>query len=216
MRLNEKLLRLMALDLPIYREIFSRSLGGFLSVALQKEYYGYSGRLRGMTFRQPDGSRPYFVGPDVVVVGRSRIHFSNGVKLFGKNFLHAGNSGFISIGEDTHVDVNTVLYGQGGLHVGKYCAIASGVIVYSQSNQYDVYPEERVIDQPVRYDTVKIGDDVWIGAGAVILPGVTIGDHAIVGAGAVVTNDVQPGKIVAGIPARILAARKMNRRNRGY
>ncbi|MEL6916034.1 MAG: sugar O-acetyltransferase [Pseudomonadota bacterium] len=51
---------------------------------------------------------------------------------------------------------------------------------------------------------ITIGADVWIGGGALILPGVTIGDHAIIGAGAVVTRDVAPGQTVAGNPARPL------------
>lgn len=49
---------------------------------------------------------------------------------------------------------------------------------------------------------IRIGDDVWIGGGAIILPGITIGDGAIVGAGAVATRDVPPGATVAGNPAR--------------
>ena len=51
-----------------------------------------------------------------------------------------------------------------------------------------------------------IGDDVWIGAGALILPGVTVGDGAIVGAGAVVTKDVPAGETYAGVPARSIEA----------
>lgn len=50
---------------------------------------------------------------------------------------------------------------------------------------------------------VEIGSDVWIGAGAIILPGVQIGDHAVVAAGAVVTRDVPVGTIVSGVPARV-------------
>jgi maltose O-acetyltransferase len=49
---------------------------------------------------------------------------------------------------------------------------------------------------------VRIGSDVWIGGGAIILPGVTIGDGAVIGAGSVVTRDVGAGLIVAGNPAR--------------
>jgi maltose O-acetyltransferase len=49
---------------------------------------------------------------------------------------------------------------------------------------------------------VRIGNDVWIGGGAIILPGVTVGDGAVIGAGSVVTRDVGPGQTVAGNPAR--------------
>lgn len=51
---------------------------------------------------------------------------------------------------------------------------------------------------------VTIGENVWIGSGAIILPGITIGDHAIIGAGSVVTRDVASGVTVAGNPARPL------------
>ena len=51
---------------------------------------------------------------------------------------------------------------------------------------------------------IRIGDDVWIGAGAIILPGVTIGEGAVVGAGAVVTKDIPPFAIVVGNPAKII------------
>lgn len=56
--------------------------------------------------------------------------------------------------------------------------------------------------------TVRIGNDVWIAANAIILAGVTIGDGAVVGAGAVVTKDVPPMAVVAGVPAGILRYRK--------
>jgi len=58
------------------------------------------------------------------------------------------------------------------------------------------------------YEPVTIGDDVWICARVVILPGVTIGSHSIVAAGAVVTRDVPPYVIAAGVPARVVAWRK--------
>ena len=51
---------------------------------------------------------------------------------------------------------------------------------------------------------VSIGNDVWIGANAVILPGITIGRHVVVAAGAVVTKDVPPYSLVAGVPARVI------------
>ena len=54
----------------------------------------------------------------------------------------------------------------------------------------------------VRMEGVKIKDDVWIGAGVIILSGVTIGECSVIGAGAVVTKDVEPYTVVAGVPAR--------------
>ncbi|HDZ8876661.1 hypothetical protein J4G66_16215 [Aeromonas dhakensis] len=54
---------------------------------------------------------------------------------------------------------------------------------------------------------IKIGNDVWIGANAIILPGVTIGDGAVVGAGAVVTRDVPDYAIVVGVPAKVIRQR---------
>ncbi len=62
-------------------------------------------------------------------------------------------------------------------------------------------------DQPVRGGRVRIGSDVWIGARATIMPGVTVSDGAIIGAGAVVTHDVPAYAVVAGVPAKILRYR---------
>ena len=63
---------------------------------------------------------------------------------------------------------------------------------------------QRIDEQGVGTKPVVIGDDVWIGANAVILPGVTIGRHCVVAAGAVVTKDVPDNSVVAGVPAKIL------------
>ena len=58
------------------------------------------------------------------------------------------------------------------------------------------------------YKEVAIGDDVWIGAGAIILPGVKVGDHAVIGAGALVREDVSAWAIVGGLPAKVLGDRR--------
>lgn len=58
--------------------------------------------------------------------------------------------------------------------------------------------------RPTRMAPVRIGDNVWIGRGATIMPGVVIGDHSVVAAGSVVTHDVPPRTLVAGVPARVV------------
>ncbi|MCX6501594.1 MAG: DapH/DapD/GlmU-related protein [Microbacterium sp.] len=54
------------------------------------------------------------------------------------------------------------------------------------------------------FGEISIGEGVWVGSGAIILPGITIGDGAVVAAGAVVTRDVDPHTLVGGVPARVL------------
>jgi acetyltransferase-like isoleucine patch superfamily enzyme len=63
---------------------------------------------------------------------------------------------------------------------------------------------KRIDEQGISTNPVVIGDDVWIGANAVILPGVTIGRHCVVAAGAVVTKDVPDNTVVGGVPAKVL------------
>lgn len=107
--------------------------------------------------------------------------------------------------------------------IGKYCSIGHGVVIITHpghnqlSREYRVanYPLARVSAQgfkssyylPEKKNFVRIGNDVWIGINAIILPGVTVHDGAIIGAGSVVTHDVPPYAIVAGVPARVLRYR---------
>jgi maltose O-acetyltransferase len=69
--------------------------------------------------------------------------------------------------------------------------------------------------RPLVGGSVRIGNNVWVGAGAVILKGVTIGDGAVIGAGAVVTRHVGSNEKVAGVPARMIGSRLTVRANNG-
>ena len=101
-----------------------------------------------------------------------------------------------------HVSVNAFvhMWGHGGIIIGNDCLIASHASINSVTHdpRADLY-RDTIIEKEV-----TIGNNVWIGSHAVILPGITIGDNAIVGAGAVVTKDVPAGAIVAGAPAKII------------
>ena len=77
--------------------------------------------------------------------------------------------------------------------------IGPRVQIYTAAHSLDT--QRRVAGDEIA-KPVKIGNNVWIGGGAIILPGVTIGDEAVVGAGSVITKDVAPGDRVAGNPAR--------------
>ncbi len=104
----------------------------------------------------------------------------------------------ISIGNHTHLGENVHLRGGGVISIGDWCQIANNTIVVT-----GVHP----IDGGKYYgrslfNDVRICNNVWIGSGAIILPGVTIGENSVVAAGAVVTKDIQSNTLVGGVPAK--------------
>lgn len=107
---------------------------------------------------------------------------------------------FIGRGVSIAQNVQLGASSKGSITIGDRCAIASGVRIVTATHDPNVLPVSRIgINKPV-----KIGEDVWIGTAAIILPGVIIHDGAIVAAGAVVTKDVPPDCLVAGVPARVI------------
>lgn len=116
---------------------------------------------------------------------------------------HAWVVGEPVVGEGTWIGAFTVIDGSGGLTIGSGCDISSGVQIYTHSSVRRCVSGRRYAE--VERAPVRIGDRVFIGAGAVINMGVTIGDEAVVAAGAVVTRDVAARTLVAGVPARPVA-----------
>lgn len=88
-----------------------------------------------------------------------------------------------------------------GLTIGDHCMIGGGVLICGVNHGHATR-DVPMRQQAFEAEPIAIGRDVWIGMGAIILPGVTLGDGAIVGAGAVVTSDVASGAVVRGAPAR--------------
>lgn len=173
------------------------------------ERTGLESRLRGLSTLGIRHGQRFCVGREVDFICPERMAFGDRVTLFGHAVLNAyGTHGDLRVGSDSHLDHFCVVYAQGGVEIGSQCAIAARVTIYSQSNQYRAEPSLPVIHQPVLFDRVVIGDDVWIGAGAIILPGARIGAHSVVAAGAVVrAGDYEPRSILAGVPARKVATR---------
>lgn len=142
------------------------------------------------------------------LTGRGRISIGARVRLSGKSGFGfgkcLGEAPEIVIGDGTFVGHDCSLIAADSIRIGKNCLIARGVSI----RDFDGHPldaEKRRAGLPTPIEGVQpvmIGDDVWIGAGAIILKGVTIGDRAVVGAGAVVANDVAADSVVVGNPAR--------------
>ncbi len=108
----------------------------------------------------------------------------------------------IRIGEDVFFNFNCVVLDVVAVTVGARTQIGPAVQIYTADHPRDPLLRRTGAEfgRPV-----QIGQDVWIGGGAIILPGVTIGDNAVIGAGSVVTRDIPPHSTARGNPARIAA-----------
>jgi maltose O-acetyltransferase len=109
----------------------------------------------------------------------------------------------IAIGPRTFVNFGCVMLDVAPIRVGAACQVATGVHVVTATHPVDPEPRRRGWEAA---EPVTIGDNVWLGSGAVVCPGVTIGHDTVVGAGAVVTRDLPAGVVAVGVPARVQRA----------
>ncbi len=110
----------------------------------------------------------------------------------------------ITAGDALAINCGTHIDGRGGLTIGNHALIGPNVFIGSSNHALTVSPEAPRLFAGHFPSPVSIGSNVWIGANAVICPGVSIGDNSIIGAGSVVTKDIPANVLVAGNPARII------------
>ena len=109
--------------------------------------------------------------------------------------------GDVVIGDYTRIGLHNTIIGPAT--IGSHVNLAQGITVTALNHNFADL-NKRIDEQGITTNAVTIEDDVWIGANAVVLPGVTIGKHCVVAAGAVVTKDVPPHSLVAGVPAKVI------------
>lgn len=140
---------------------------------------------------------------------RKFFYLLGGLKIGRGSTIHMGARFYdprnIKIGEDTIIGETVVLDGRDKLEIGNHVGFGSEVMVYNSKHDID---DEQF--SPVN-GPVKIGDYVYVGPRAMIMPGVKVGRGAVVAAGAIVTKDVPPFSIVAGIPAQVIGERKLKK-----
>ncbi len=134
------------------------------------------------------------IGDDSWIMSGCRLHVFN-----FRNIAHAG----IRIGRRTFLGEETLMRGQGGITVGDRVLFAPRVQVLAVDHVM-TDPNRPIMDQGITAVGIRIEDGCWIGAGAIILDGVTIGRHACIGAGSVVTADIPPHALAVGAPARVV------------
>ena len=133
--------------------------------------------------------------------------------ILGKLFAEVGENCYIEppfyanwgcnihVGKNFYANFQLTMVDDAGIYIGDSVMIAPNVVI--ATGAHPICPELR--ERVYQYNLpVHIGNRVWIGAGAVILPGVTIGDGSVIGAGSVVTKDIPPGVVAAGNPCRVM------------
>jgi acetyltransferase-like isoleucine patch superfamily enzyme len=138
--------------------------------------------------------------PERLVLG-SDIFIDTGVVLHCGGMDWSPAEGGISIGSRTYVGPNSVLFGGAGIEIGESVLISPCVVITSHQHGFGRIDVD-IRDQPLKFGPVVIERNVWIGAGATILPGIRVGEGSVVGAAAVVTKDVPARTVVVGVPAR--------------
>lgn len=158
-------------------------------------------RLRGMRIGAKSrlGGQMRVIRPRGVALG-ARVEVEHGVY-----FKLVGDDARVTVGDFTFIGALTEIDAALRVTIGAHTLVAPGVFITDHSHNHRT--SLPIDEQGISSAPVAIGDDVWLGAKSIVLPGVTIGDGAIVGAGAVVTGDVAPGAIVAGVPARVIGRR---------
>lgn len=106
----------------------------------------------------------------------------------------------IRLGKHCFINVNCVILDACPVTIGNHCLLGPGVQLYASTHPLNA--ERRRHQQLGK--AVTLGDDVWLGGGVIVCPGVTIGDRAVIGAGSVVTRDIPADVVAAGNPCRVL------------
>ncbi|MDD4851272.1 MAG: sugar O-acetyltransferase [Gemmiger sp.] len=117
----------------------------------------------------------------------------------------------VTIGAGTYINSGLTLIDDGKITIGQGCLLGTGVTLCTTGHPID--PAERAKGSMYSFP-ITIEDGAWIGAGALLLPGITIGRYAVVGAGSVVTKDVPPYTVAAGNPCHPL--REIGERDKMY
>lgn len=139
----------------------------------------------------PDGARPILAD----LLG------SLGDDAHIKPPLYVDYGTFISVGARTFINYNLTALDVAPITIGEDCQIGPNVQLLTPTHPVEPQPRR---DRLEAAKPISIGDNVWLGGGAIILPGVTIGDNSVIGAGSVVTRDIPANSVALGNPARVV------------
>lgn len=193
-------LRTLIREVKDWLEALLALLPGSIGIRLRRAYYGL--RLgncgRGLRLQQYVA----ITCPGSIRVG-DNCFFSSDTRIF------ATPSSLVQIGNNFSANCNVMINcrGSGRIVIGNDVLFGPNVVLRSNNHKY-AQIDVLINDQGMTDGEIIIGNDVWIAAGAIVLPNVHISDGAVVAAGAVVTRDVPAYTVVGGVPARKIGVRE--------
>lgn len=107
----------------------------------------------------------------------------------------------IFIGSGTFINYNLMALDVAAITIGKDCQIGPNIQLLTPTHPIDPKPRRAKLEAA---EPITLGENVWLGGGVIVCPGVTIGDNSVVGAGAVVVKDIPPNSVAVGNPARVI------------
>jgi maltose O-acetyltransferase len=173
-----------------------RMVSGELYDASDPELVAARARTRGMLSR-------YNARPDRRLL--EELFKSVGAEVVVEPPFHCDYGFNIAVGERFYANVNCVFLDCAPIEIGGHVLLGPGVQLYTATHPFDPAKRREGLEFA---KPITIGDDAWLGGGAIVLPGVSIGDRVVVGAGSVVTRDIPADARIAGNPARPIDMRQ--------
>lgn len=192
------MLKAMFLEILMWLEAIVRHMPGRAGVAARRSWFRHRfGKCGRITM----GTGCQFLSPQTMCFA--------GPVTIGPNAFFTADGGSIAVGRMTSFNSNVHINASvgGAIRIGQQCLIGPNVVMRTAGHRFDD-PRLAIRDQGHVVRDITIEDDVWIGAGAIILGGVHIGEGAVIGAGAVVVRDVAALAIAVGVPAKVIGSRK--------
>lgn len=143
------------------------------------------------------------IGVRLRAIAARQLFRSTGRNINIASSVVFGRGARITIGTDSGIGEGSRIVCMDDVNIGDDVMIGPEVMILTGGHAFDD-PAIRLIDQRIITAPVVIENDVWIGARAILLPGITVGRRSVVAAGSVVTKNVPPGSVVGGNPARVI------------
>ncbi len=153
-----------------------------------------------LSFMRPVPTR---IGQAARYILLKNIGLSTGISVTILENVYLKRPERLTVGSRVSIHPMTYIDATGNLSIGSDVSIAHGVTIMTTEHDYSRY-DAPIREAPLLSAEVRIGNDVWIGAGVKVLAGVSIGNRVVIGAGAVVTKDIPSDSVAVGVPARVV------------